>query len=140
MANTGGDVGTNVSIEIINTATVNGNVSTANPGDLTIGGFATVNGDTTSTAPTTPMNLADQGDYDWAAANNSRYTGMSGDVNFGPGPLDLRVNDDDEVTLQSGTYYFTSIFLDDDAKLQLAPGAQVKIYVEGIINAVEIYY
>lgn len=134
MANSGGDVGSNVQIEIRSSSVVNGDVATANPGDIIVGGTATINGDTTSTAPSTPMNLVSQSDYDWAQANNSRYTGMSGDVNFGPGPLDLRVDDDDVVTLESGTYYFTSIFLDDDSKIKLAPGAEVKIYVEGTIN------
>jgi len=126
-----GDVGSNEIIEITHTATVGGDVSTATPGNITISGSPTINGDTTSQAAAKPLNLVNDGDYTWAQNNNSRFTGMGGDYSFSPGPLDLFVDDNDIATLQPGTYYFTSIYLDDDAKINVGTGGIVRIFVNG---------
>ncbi len=126
-----GDVGSNEIVEIRNTATVGGDVSTAMPGNITISGSPTINGDTTSQATAEPLNLVNDGDYTWAQNNNSRFTGMSGSYSFSPGPLDLFINDDDVTTLQPGTYYFTSVYLDFNAKIDVAAGGIVRIFVNG---------
>lgn len=130
-SNLWGSIGTNDTLLIQSLATVGGDASTAALGNITISGTPTINGDTTSHAPVHPLNLVGDADYTWAQDNNSRYTGMSGSYSFSPGPLDMHIGDYNQVTLQPGTYYFTSVHLDHESRLNVGAGGAVKIFVTG---------
>lgn len=134
VSNSYADVGSNEIIIISNNPIISGDVITAMPGSLTVSGTPIIHGDTSSTAPSQSIDLVDDGDYSWAQNNNSRYTGLSGTYSFSPGPLDLFIDDNNITTLQPGTYYFTSLYVDRDAKLNVGTGGAVKIFVDGNIK------
>jgi hypothetical protein len=132
--NTLGDVGSNELIILSNNPIIGGDVTSATPGTISMAGTPTIHGDTTSQAAMTAMDVVTDADYTWAQNNNSRFTGMSGDYSFSPGPLDLYVDDDDVTTLEPGTYYFTSVYLDHNSRINVNSGGTVKIFVNGDIK------
>ena len=134
MASIGADVGSNEFIIISNNPVIGGNVTSGTPGTISISGSPTISGDTSSLAPVEPLAIVTDDDYNWAMSNNSRFTGMSGDYSFSPGPLDLYIDDDDVATLQPGTYYFTSVYVDHDARINVGSGGAIKIFVDGGIK------
>lgn len=130
----GGNVGSNGTALLKNNVTVGGNLSIARSGGITFENSAEVLGDTTSTASVQTFDLASDSDYDWAQNNNSAPAGIIGnDYDFDPGPLDFSIKANKEITLTSGTYFFTSLSLQNNADIRLAPGAEVQIYVTGDI-------
>jgi Tfp pilus assembly protein PilX len=126
----GGDVGTAGTLTMKNYATIGGDASTTG-GSITMLNSSNVTGDTTTSAPAEEMPPTPEEEYTEASSNNANSTGMSGDVTWGPGPNDLKVGASKTVTLTSGTYYFTNIHMAKNAKLNIAPGAKVKIYLTG---------
>ena len=68
---------------------------------------------------------------DWAASVSAASTGMSGDYTYNMADTSLTVAATEVVTLQSGVYYFTDITLENNAVLEIAPGADVIIYMTG---------
>lgn len=131
----GGHVGSNSTIILADNATAGGDVSTSYDGGITIDPGATVMGDTTTTANPQVIDSIPQSTFDWALANNAAPAGITGSqYQMTPGPHDLWVNTHKTITLSSGDYYFTSLLLNDDAKLRIAPGASVRIYVTGNIT------
>ncbi len=128
----GGDMGTNGSALLKNNVEVGGNLSTAQSGGITFENSADVLGDTTSRAPSQTYNLATDADYAWAQAHNSAPSGFVGTgYNYSSGNLEIKSNK--SVSLKSGTYYFNSISLKNVAKLNLEPGANVRIYIIGAL-------
>jgi len=134
MANVYSDISSNELVDIQNNATIGGDVLSATPGDINISGAPIITGDTNSNASAEPLNLVNDGDYTWAQNNNSRFTGMSGAYSFSPGPLDLHIDDFDVTTLAPGTYYFTSVYVDNNANLNIGAGGIVRIFVDGNIK------
>ncbi|MGH8015207.1 MAG: pilus assembly PilX N-terminal domain-containing protein [Candidatus Zixiibacteriota bacterium] len=128
------DIGSNELIVISSNADIGGNVTSATPGTISITGSPNIAGDTSSLGTMQPMNLVNDDDYTWAEDNNSRFTGMSGDYSFSPGPLDLFIDDANIATLQPGTYYFTSVYVDQDARIDIGSGGAVRIFIDGNIK------
>ena len=128
----GGDIGSNGEILLKNTVTVGGNVGTAEPGAISIINSPDIKGDTSSKADPQTLDYVSDADYTWAKNNNDAPSGFTGSgYEFKPGPNDLLVQANQEITLESGTYYFSKLHLKNNAKIKLKPGAEVKIYLTG---------
>lgn len=127
-----GDIGSNGSIAVHNSATIGGNVSTSLPGGLNVNAGATIYGDTTSTAPEDHPAPVPQSEFDWALANNDNSAGISGTFSYNAATKALESADD--VVLGDGVYFFSSVILKNSATLSIAPGAKVTIYVTGDIE------
>lgn len=130
--NEGGDIGSNGIIDLSNTTDVYGDASTATDGGITLDGSAVITGDTTSTAPAQDMTIIPDSDFSWAQSNSMAPSGFSGNFLYDPTTYSLALNNTyDTLVLSSGVYYFSSISLSQDASLQIAPGAEVTIYMTG---------
>ena len=74
--------------------------------------------------------------YTWAKSVNEAPLGLSGsNYTYNSGSRTLVVKKDGVVTLQSGVYSFQDISLSKNAKLQIAPGASVVLYITGYVYA-----
>ena len=130
----GGDVGSNGEILLKNTVTVGGNAGTSESGAISIINDPDIKGDTSSKADPQTLDYVSDADYTWAKNNNDAPSGFTGKgYQFKPGPNDLLVESNQQIILESGTYYFTSLHLKNKARIKLKPGAEVKIYVTGNI-------
>lgn len=132
--NDSSNMGSNGTIGLANQADVYGNLSTSLDGGITLDGSAIVTGDTTSTAPAQDLMIVSDQEYIDADLYNDAPAGLSGTYSYDTANDTLRLNNDDSLTLASGTYYFSSIFLGQKASIQLAPGAKVTIYLSGDIT------
>lgn len=134
-ANDGGTVGSNGTVELQNNSLVGGDaVSAKDSGGVIIGMGASVTGDTTSNVDSLSMSIVPDSEYVWANANNSAPTGLSGaGYSYNPGLDALFVGAGGNLTLASGVYYFSSIKIESDGRIDLALEAQVTIYVTGDI-------
>jgi len=128
----GGNVGSNGNVVICGTADIYGGAATSEPGALEIKGGALVTGDTTSMAPEIFYPPVPQSEFDYARLNNSAPASMAGDFDYYPATGRLRIKPHNTVTLSSGIYYFSEIDMSGD--IELAPGAEVKIYIDGDIT------
>ncbi|UCC43714.1 MAG: hypothetical protein JSU65_11385 [Candidatus Zixiibacteriota bacterium] len=126
-----GDIGSNGEIILENTSTVNGDASTSSTGEIYVDAVSTVTGDTTSTAPVQDLTIIPQSEYDWAETISSAPSGFSGGYLYDPATYELSLATNDVLTLSSGVYYFSSITLDNNTSIQVAPGAEVIIYMTG---------
>ncbi len=130
----GGDIGTNGYIYMANQVDVYGNASTSG-GDITlIGEKAIIHGDTSTSEDQMEMNLADASDYAWAETNSLAPAGFTGSYFYDPTTDALTLNNYDTLVLSDGVYYFSSLTLGQEASLQIAPGANVTIYMTGDLN------
>lgn len=128
--NAGGSIGTNGTIDLSNSVDVYGDVATSLEGGITIDGSALVYGDTTSMAPQQDMAIVPDSEFVWAENNNSAPAGLSGSYLYDPVTHALNLNNVyDTMVLASGVYYFSTISLGQYASLQVAPGAEVTIYM-----------
>lgn len=126
------DVGSNGNIYLGMSADIYGDVSTATADGITIG-HPTVNvtGDTTSSAPEqtipgiSPENFAD------AKLNSNAPAGLSGTFTYNNGRKSLTMGTRDTLIFASGVYFFTDITIGGLSSIQLAPGADVTIYMTG---------
>jgi len=132
---TRGDVGTNGLIEMSNTADIYGDASAATGGEITVDNSAAITGDSASSAPEWDMSLIPDTEFDWAKSQSTVPVGLSGNFSYNPATGALAVNNQyDEVVLSSGVYYFSSITLNQQASIKVAPGAEVTIYMSGDLN------
>ena len=123
-----GNVGTNGKIIMANTADVYGDASTS--GDsITLDGSATIHGVTSTSEDPMDFTMVDASDYAWAETNSIAPSGFSGSYFYDPTTDALSLGLDDTLVLSDGVYYFSSIFLNQGASLQIAPGANVQIYM-----------
>ncbi len=127
-----GDVGSNGEIVVHNSADLGGDVSTSEEGALSINPAATVAGDTTSTAPAQDIPLIPDEVFTLAEATNDNATGISGSYTYNPSTHSFLSSG--TVIFQTGTYFFSELTLKNTASLELAPGAEVIIYVTGDIE------
>ena len=131
----GGNIGSNGEIELTNSALVNGNAQTSDTGNINIVWPSEINGDTTSTAPVSDISgLLTDADFTWAQTVNNAPAGFSGDYSYNPVTDQLFLKKSDTMVLASGVYYFSKIELRNGANIQLAPGAEVTIYMTGDIT------
>lgn len=126
----GGDIGTNGHININGNGDIFGNASTSG-GDITIDGPGTIHGDTSTSEDPLDFTLVDASDYAWAETNSLAPSGFTGSYTYIPFTDELRLNNYDTLVLSDGVYYFSSLTLGQDASLQIAPGANVEIYMTG---------
>ncbi|MEE8404613.1 MAG: pilus assembly PilX N-terminal domain-containing protein [candidate division Zixibacteria bacterium] len=129
--NQGGDLGSNGQIELTNSATVNGNIQTSDTGNINIEWPSVLNGDSTSTAPVINFSQVSDDDFAWAETVNNAPAGFSGGYTYDPSSGKLSLSARDTLVLASGVYYFSDIELRNSANIQLAPGAEVTIYMTG---------
>ncbi len=130
----GADVGSNGTVTMSQDATVGGDVTSAVEGGLILdSGF--VLGDTASGIPPEDMDGADSSKFDYAIANNGAPTGFSGSgYAYNSATGDLTINTSSTLELSSGVYYFNDMTLMDSARITVAPGAEIEIYVNGAID------
>jgi len=130
-----GGVGSNGTVSSSKDVNFGGDISVATPGGISLGGFNTVNGDTTSTADSVDLDIIPPSEFTWAALNSLALTGLSGtNWNYNPGTKALTTGSFGNVTFNSsGVYFFSSIELQQGSTLTLAPGVSVTIYVTGDI-------
>ncbi|MCH7947661.1 MAG: hypothetical protein IIC66_07685 [candidate division Zixibacteria bacterium] len=127
-----GNIGSNGEIKLTNSAIVNGNAQTSDTGNINVVWPSAINGDSTSTAPVTDNSgLVTDADFAWAKTVNNAPAGFSGDYSYNPGLSKLTLGVGDTLVLASGVYYFSDIELRNSANIQLAPGAEVTIYMTG---------
>lgn len=127
-----GNVGSNGSIKLSNTANVNGDAETSKPGGITTDNSSYVNGDTSSTVPAQQMDFVTDAEYTWAKTTSLAPTGFSGKYSYNSATNALTLNNKyDTLVLSSGVYYFSSISLGEQSSIKLAPGAEVTIYMTG---------
>jgi len=138
---TGGDIGSNGIIDIARQTTINGNISTATAGGITLDPLATINGDTTSSAQEITLDPIPISNIDYARANNSASTGLTfsgGGGSYDPVTNALIVNTGGNLELAGGTYYFSSMNLGSaghaNCNITIAPGQSAVIYVDGDIT------
>jgi hypothetical protein len=125
-----GSIGTDGEIIMANTANVYGDATTTG-GTITLDGSATITGDTSSSEDPIDMDFADSSDYAWAETNSLAPSGFTGSYFYDPTTDALSLNNDDTLVLSDGVYYFSSLTLGQAASLQIAPGANVEIYMTG---------
>jgi len=129
-----GSIGSNGTIGSSKDVNFGGDISVATPGGISLGTGNTVNGDTSSTMDSINLDIIPQSEFDYALANNSAVSGLSGsNYSYNNGTKALTSGSSGNIVLTSGIYYFSSITLGQDTQLSLAPGASVTIYVTGDI-------
>ena len=128
--NSGGDIGSNEEISIKDNVTVGGDLTTATGGTIQVTSPASYTGDTSTTADPQSLDLVSDDDYAYAQANNSAPAGFIG-TGYSYSSGNLEIQDNKTLTLNSGTYYFKKLHLKNQAQIQLAPGANVKIFIVG---------
>ncbi|MCD6249435.1 MAG: pilus assembly PilX N-terminal domain-containing protein [candidate division Zixibacteria bacterium] len=127
-----GDVGSNGNIIVKNGAFIGGDVVSSLLGGTSVNPGATVTGTISDTAPEQDIPDVPQSEFDWAETVNDASTGLSGSYSYNPASGTLLSTG--TVTLTSGVYYFSDITLKNSASLELAPGADVTIYITGDIE------
>ena len=130
----GGDIGTNGYIYMANQGDVYGNASTSGGDIILIGEKAIIHGDTSTSEDPMEMNLADASDYAYAQSNSLAPAGFTGSYFYDPTTDALLLNNYDTLVLSDGVYYFSSLTLGQHASLQIAPGANVQIYMTGDLD------
>ena len=128
----GGDVGSNSNISVNTGAVIGGDVSTALLGGADVNPGATVTGTISDTAPEQDIPTISDEEFDWAESVSAAGPGISGTYSYNSSTKVLQATG--PFTLGSGVYYFSSITLMNSASLQIAPGAEVTIYVSGDIE------
>lgn len=127
-----GDVGSNGQIEICGQADINGDASTALAGGLDINGYADVSGDTTTSAQPHIFDPVSQSAVDLARAVSMAPAGLSGSFSYNSGTQNLKLTPGNVMTMVSGVYYFNDVTV--NGTINLAPGAQVEIYIAGNVD------
>ena len=127
-----GDVGTNGTISVDNDGYIGGDVASSLVGGTVVHPGAIVTGTISDTAPEQDIPDIPQSEFDWAESVNDASTGLSGSYSYDP--VSGSLYSDGVVTLSSGVYYFSDITLTNSASLELAPGAEVTIYITGDVE------
>lgn len=125
-----GDVGTNGLINMNGNADIFGNAHTSG-GDIIIDGPGIIHGDTSTSEDPMDFTLVDASDYAYAQSNSLAPAGFTGSYFYDPTTDALTLNNYDTLVLSDGVYYFSSLTLGQEASLQIAPGANVEIYMTG---------
>jgi hypothetical protein len=129
------NIGSNGTISSSKTVSFGGGIQVATEGGISLGPFNTINGDTTSTADSVNLDIVPASEYNWAESNSKALTGISGsNFAYDNGTKDLTLGASGDVVLQSGVYFFDNITLGADSRISLAAGANVTIYVTGIVH------
>jgi len=129
-----GDIGSNGTVTSSQLVEFGGSISVATPGGISLGSGSTFSGDTTSTADSVQLDPIPATEMSWARTNSIAQTGMSGSgYTYKNGTKTLTTGASGSVTLTSGVYYFSSITMGKSSSINLAPGANVRIYVAGNI-------
>ncbi|MEK7774561.1 MAG: hypothetical protein AAB305_01595 [Candidatus Zixiibacteriota bacterium] len=126
----GGNIGTGGNITMANNTSVGGDASTSG-GSITLVNSADVLGSTSTSAPPEDMSFIPESEYTYASTHNNNATGLSGVYTYNAGTKALSVGANKTLTLADGTYYFSSINTANQAKIVLAAGAKVTIYLTG---------
>ena len=127
-----GDVGSNGLINVDMFATIGGDVISATSGGINITAGSTVYGEVDDGAPKRELIPIPQSEFDWAEANNNNMSGISG--NYSYHPITHAFSSSGTVTFSSGVYFFSSMDMFANAKLKIAPGDSVVIYVTGLME------
>lgn len=124
-------VGSNGELLLENIASVGGDVISAVEGGITIDNEAVVRGDTITGVDPREIDIIDSSEYDWALDNSIATTGISGTYTYDPVTYELHVGARETAVLSTGVYYFSDIVLEQNAIIELEPGAEVIIYMTG---------
>lgn len=125
--NNSGDIASNGNLFLKGSLTVNGDASTSG-GSIIMDGLATVTGDTISSAPIQDINVPES-EYTWAESVNNAPAGFTGTYTYDPSTDSLSLTGTQKLVLSGGVYFFSSIFLNNNASIEIAPGEDVTIYL-----------
>jgi Tfp pilus assembly protein PilX len=126
----GGNIGTGGNITMQNNTSVGGDASTTG-GSITLQNSADVLGSTSTSAPPENLTFIPDAEYAYVSTHNDNATGLSGVYTYNAATKALSVGANKTLTLADGTYYFSSITTANQAKILLAPGAKVTVYLTG---------
>jgi len=124
-------VGSNGTLYLDNIAVVGGDAISAIEGGVIIDNKALVRGDTISGVDPFPIDDVPAAEFAEAELINSALDGMSGGYDYDTLTHELNVGALQTLVLESGTYYFSDINTEQNAVIELAPGAEVVIYMTG---------
>ncbi|UCE25717.1 MAG: pilus assembly PilX N-terminal domain-containing protein [Candidatus Zixiibacteriota bacterium] len=124
-------VGSNDSLLLDHIASVGGDAISAIEGGVVIDNQALVQGDTITGVEPRETDIIDVWEYTWAEENSIAETGISGNYDYDPTDFSLTVGALESAVLSSGVYYFSDITLEQNGSIELAPGAEVIIYMTG---------
>lgn len=128
---TDGDIASNGTIDLINSADVGGDVSAVVEDGIDLCATCTVHGDTTTGVEPYPIEPVADSLFTWAQTVTAAPGGLSGDYNYNFANHDLNIENNDTASMASGVYYFRNIDVGNNAVLLLDSGAQVTIYLDG---------
>jgi len=127
-----GDVGSNGTVTLQNTATIGGNAQTATPDGITQDFVSTIVGDTTTGVDSVEIDIVSDSEYTWAKSVSQAPDSLSGSsYNYNPGQRSLTIGTNGSLTLAGGVYYFSSIKMESTSDIFIAPGATATIYLTG---------
>lgn len=124
-----GDIGSNGNITISKFASIGGDVKTASDSGLYIATPVTITGDTATGEDPVYIDTLSDAEFAWAESVNAAPPGLSGSYSYSPATDALTIGAFDTLTLSSGVYFFSTIYFDKESVLELAPGANVTIYM-----------
>ncbi len=135
-ASSGGDIGSNGEISLQSGTQVHGDGSTSQAGGIDMSSGSIIYGDTTDGAPPDPPDPIPPDEFADAEANNDASSNLTiiGDASYNSSTNQLYAENGSTVIFGSGTYYFSSVDFVGGSILQIAPGANVRIYVGGNWN------
>ncbi|MEW6412877.1 MAG: hypothetical protein AB1483_10450 [Candidatus Zixiibacteriota bacterium] len=131
VANTDGDIASNGTIDLVNTATIGGDASSAVAGGVDVCATCTVFGDVESGIDPYDLPIVPDSEYVWAHDNNSAPGGLSGSFSYDGATHELTLANNAVATLSGGTYYFSDINLGSTSDFMVASGEVVRIYMSG---------
>jgi hypothetical protein len=124
-----GSLGSNGDVILSNNIKVGGDISTSLDDGITIGNSATFSGDSTSSAPENDIEFVPDSEFDWAKSVNGAPSGFTGTYDYSSATGELKMKNNDTLVLSSGVYYFSTLTIDNSSSLQIAPGAEVTMYL-----------
>lgn len=128
---TDGDVASNGTMDFVQNVEIGGDASSALEGGITFDATCDILGDTTTEIDPYELDPIADSEYVWAQTVSLAPAGFSGDYTYDAGTFELDLMTNDTLVLDSGVYFFSDITLSSNSHIQVAPGAQVTIYMTG---------
>ena len=126
-----GDIASNGTITLENTAVVGGDASAVIPDGIDLCATCTVHGDTTTNIEPYEQDPVADSLFTWAETVTAAPGGLSGDYDYNASNYDLEIHNNDTATIAGGVYFFRNIEIGNCAALLVSPGDQVIIYLDG---------
>jgi len=128
---TDGDVASNGTMDFTANAEIGGDASSAVDGGITIDATCDIYGDTATNIEPFELDPIADSEYVWAQSVSLAPAGFNGDYSYDAATYALSLSTNDTLILDSGVYFFSDIELSSNSHIEVAPGAQVTIYMTG---------